>query len=272
MLIDCRGGKISAETRGEGKPILVLHGGGLDRRHMLDSLEPAFDDTAGWQRVYIDLPGHGMSSVSDKVGSQDDVLDVIRSFVERSFGGEKFAVIGESRGSYHAMALSCQMPDSLLGMALIVADGMPGATVNWRPEHQVLVPAESDQPMTAEAQARFDRLVVQSPDVLQKIIETKLPAAKLADQNLADRLKQAFNFSFDLTAVFDKPSLIINGRQDAMAGYQDMVDAQHLYPRATFAVLDCAGHSLTWERPGVFQALLVDWLERMNFFWSEPTV
>ena len=29
---------------GGGPPILILHGGGLDHRHMVDALEPVFQD------------------------------------------------------------------------------------------------------------------------------------------------------------------------------------------------------------------------------------
>jgi len=269
MLVKLPNGCICAEIRGSGTPMLVLHGGGLDHRHMLDALEPVFEEGSGWRRVYIDLPGHGGSKVDSSVTSQDDVLKMISAFIDQMLDGEKLAVIGESRGSYHAMGLAHTRPDDLLGMMLIVADGMPGATVDWRPTHQTLVPAPNavSTDTSPEAAARFKRLVVQRSAILEKIENTKIPATSLTDQDLAARLKSSFNFSFDLskpTSVFDKPSLIVNGRQDAMAGYQDMVNDFERYPRATLAVLDCAGHSLGWERPELFKALTLDWLHRMG--------
>ena len=59
------------------------------------------------------------------------------------------------------------------------------------------------------------------------------------------------------------PCLLINRRQDAIAGYSDTLNSIDRFPRGTFAIIDCAGHSLSWERPRVFAALLQDWLDRM---------
>jgi len=267
--IELPNGSISAVTCGEGHPILIMHGGGLDHRHMHDALEPVFEGLPGWQRVYIDLPGHGASLVDDSVNCQDDVLNMISTFANKAFEGQRFAVIGESRGSYHAMGLVRTRPQDIIGMMLVVADGMPGATVDWRPKHQTLVPLSNQVTVSAsqEARARFERLVVQNSDILDKIELTKVPAAKLTDQKLAERIRSNFNFSFDLSeppAPFEEPCLIVNGRQDAMAGYQDMMDGIKNYPRATMAILDCAGHSLAWEQPELFKALTVNWLSRMK--------
>lgn len=269
MLVELSNGCISAHRRGSGRPILVLHGGGLDHRHMVDAIELVFEENSDWERFYIDLPGHGASKVDASVQSQDDVLDMIIRFADLSFNGDRFAVIGESRGSYHAMGLAHTRPDFLLGMMLIVADAMPGSTANWRPKHQILMPAPDEilnslPPNTAE---RFARLVVQNADILEKILKTKIPPAERVDEYFAARLRKNFDFSFDLskpTTAFDKPALVVNGRQDAMAGYYDMIEGFQRYPRATFAVLDCAGHSLAWERPELFQALAQDWLQRMH--------
>lgn len=76
----------------------------------------------------------------------------------------------------------------------------------------------------------------------------------------------AFDFSFakeEEAATVDVPSLIIVGRQDSISGYLDGVDLMHRFSRATLAVLDTAGHTLAWERPEVFHALVRDWLDRL---------
>lgn len=269
MEIELPNGSINAVTCGEGHPILIMHGGGLDHRHMHDALEPVFQGLSGWRRVYIDLPGHGASFADDSVNCQDDVLNMISTFASKVFEGRRFAVIGESRGSYHAMGLVHTRPQDIYGMMLVVADGMPGASVNWRPKHQTLVRLSAQDTMNAspEARERFARLVVQNADTLKKIEIAKVSAAKLADQKLAEKIRASFNFSFDLSdppAPFEEPCLIVNGRQDAMSGYQDMMDGIENYPRATMAILDCAGHSLAWEQPELFKALTVNWLNRMK--------
>ena len=269
MRVELANGSINAEIIGSGQPILIMHGGGLDHHYMVDALEPVFEGLSGWQRVYIDLPGHGLSTVDETVATQDDVLNLINAFANIAFAGEKFAVIGESRGSYHAIGLVHTRPNDISGMMLVVADDMPGRSVDWRPKHQTFVemPKEEMAHASPEAQDRASRRGVQKAEILEKIDRSKVPASGLADQRLAQTIQENFNFSFNVSdpaVSFERPCLIVNGRQDAMAGYQDMLDGIERYPRATLAVLDCAGHSLAWERPELFKALTIDWLHRMQ--------
>ncbi len=269
MEIELPNGRIHAKELGFGTPVLIMHGGGLDHRHMLDAFEPVFDRAPGWRRVYIDLPGHGKSETDASVLSQDDVLNLISGFVNAVFEGERCALVGESRGSYHAMGLAHIRPDDFLGMMLIVAGGMSAGASARLPAHQTMVSAaeKATKNASTEAMARFQRLVVQRPDILEKIERTKVPAAQLTDQGLAERVRENFTFNFDLSKParpFERPCLPLNGRQDAMAGYRDMMDAIELYPHATLAILDRAGHSLSWEQPDIFEVLTLEWLDRVS--------
>jgi len=157
MDIELSNGRVHAQIRGSGAPILIMHGGGLDHRHMLDALEPVFEETTGWKRVYIDLPGHGQSTADVSVVSQDGVLNMISAFVDAAFHGEKCALIGESRGSYHAIGLAHIRPADFLGMMLIVAGGMATESDKRLPQHQTLVsvPKETTKHASNAAQARF---------------------------------------------------------------------------------------------------------------------
>lgn len=47
---------------------------------------------------------------------------------------------------------------------------------------------------------------------------------------------------------FTKPALFLLGRQAASVGYKDTWKISDNYPRATFAVLDKAGHNLQLEQ------------------------
>ena len=74
-------------------------------------------------------------------------------------------------------------------------------------------------------------------------------------------------FSFDLEALtkpFEKPTLILTGRQDTHVGYRDGWSILEKYPRATFAVLDRAGHALRVEQVNLFEALVHEWLDRVE--------
>jgi len=58
--------------------------------------------------------------------------------------------------------------------------------------------------------------------------------------------------------------LILAGRQDPTVGYRGAWGLIDEFPRASYAVVDLAGHHLgRIERPALFAALVADWLERM---------
>ena len=63
---------------------------------------------------------------------------------------------------------------------------------------------------------------------------------------------------------FSKPSLFITGRQDNTVGYYDLYNLLEDYPRATFVILDTAGHNLQIEQEEVFNSLFLNWLERVE--------
>ena len=44
---------------GTGRPVLVLHGAGVDHREAEACFEPLFDGVTGLRRIYPDLPGMG---------------------------------------------------------------------------------------------------------------------------------------------------------------------------------------------------------------------
>jgi len=76
--------------------------------------------------------------------------------------------------------------------------------------------------------------------------------------------KYAFSFDVDhVSEPFPGPSLIITGRQDAMVGYRDAWNILENYPRATYVVLDRAGHFLE-EKEDLVNVLINDWLNRVQ--------
>lgn len=63
---------------------------------------------------------------------------------------------------------------------------------------------------------------------------------------------------------FSKLALLLLGRQDSAVGYRDAWKIIENYPRATFAILDTAGHILQIEQEELFNALTNDWLDRVE--------
>lgn len=261
-------GEINYEVRGSGRPLLVLHGGYLDHRHIANVMEPVFETSSDWKRIYPDMPGHGQTTIADSIKNHDQVLDVLHKFVNHLCPNQTYAVAGESRGGFLARGLAAKNSDSIDGLLLIV----PGRYAVTDPKHLppkvTLERADELIPELTENEVdRFNKLVVQNREILEKIRKYKLPAIPLANPDCQNRLNDNYEFSFDIDSpeyMFNKPTLMLLGRFDIEVGYHDALKVIENYPRATYAILDKAGHSLSWEQPELFVTLVRDWLRRIE--------
>jgi pimeloyl-ACP methyl ester carboxylesterase len=103
----------------------------------------------------------------------------------------------------------------------------------------------------------------------QKIVDWYRDVVLPARQGISASALEQYTYTFDLdegSPVFEKPSLILMGRQDTHVGYQDGWGILDFFPRATLAILDRAGHALGVEQEGLFQALVHEWLDRVEEF------
>lgn len=250
---------------GDGVPVLVLHGANVDHREMVGAMEPVFDGRADYRRVYPDLPGMGRTPAPETLDSADDVLDLLLAFVDGVLGDGPFLLIGHSAGAYYARAIAGRRPKQVAGLALICP---LGENVRDLPPHQVLY-TSADPSGTldaAEERAFHDYFVVQTPVTLERYKEYVAPSAGLADDAALARIGANWSFSSspEKGRKYVSPALVLTGRQDSVVGYAGHWDLLRHYPRATFAVLDRAGHALPHEQPGLLRALITEWLDRVR--------
>lgn len=107
--------------RGPGEAdwtLVLLHGFTPDHRLMTGAFEPVFARRDRWRRIYLDLPGMGLTKAPGHVGSTDDVYEVVREVVEKLVPGP-YAVAGESYGGYLARGLVAEHAQRVTGMALV---------------------------------------------------------------------------------------------------------------------------------------------------------
>lgn len=259
---------VNYEERGSGTPLLLLHGRNADHRQMLSDMEPLFADRAGWRRIYPDLPGMGRTPGADWITDQDRVLDIVAGFLDVVAPGQRFVVAGSSYGGYIALGLVHHLRPMADGLALIVPAVERDRARRRLPPRQILVEDKAflDALKPEEEQAR-EFFVVQSRDALEALRAYVEPGFDAADHVFLDRLFQSRAFSFDvwdLEAAFPAPTLVLAGRQDFLVGYRDAWAILENYPRATFAVLDRAGHALSVEQRSLFRTLTGEWLDRVR--------
>ena len=269
MQVEVLGLPVNYEEVGSGRPVVFLHGGITDHRLMTVAFEPIFQGRDGWRRIYPDLPGMGRTPAADWISGEDDMLAVVEGFVDTVVPGEgRTALVGASYGGYLALGLVHRRPEKLDGLALIAPSYRSEGPADL-PEHQVF--ARDDAvvaSLTEDEQPWLGVSVVQVAETLEFFRAAVFPGRQLADLAFLERLDAGPGLSTDvagsLPAPFPGPSLIIAGRQDNLVGWADAVPVLDSFPRATYAVLDRTGHAVPAEQNVLFQALVGEWLDRLE--------
>ena len=261
--------KLFHAERGNGVPVVAVHGWAPDHRLMLGCLEPIFERRDGYRRLYPDLPGLGRSATAPEVASSDAMVSAVLEFIDQQVGRESFILVGESYGGYLARGIVRARPSQVLGLGLICPVGEPRRELRTLPSPQVLRsdPGVLDGLDPQLAQSFTGLAVVQTRETLRRFLAEVQPGLDLADWAALARVEEHWLLSQDPDAEglppFEGPSLMLLGRQDIAVGYLDQLALLAQYPRASVAILDVAGHNLQIEQPLLFAALIEEWLDRI---------
>jgi len=251
------------ETYGSGRPVVMLPGRPSDHRVMARFMEPLFTQRQGWLRIYPDLPGTGRTPSVDRLATHDAMLEAVLAFIDKIIPGQRFVLVGLSYGGLLARGVVYHRAASIDGVMLCAPQVKADPAQAQLPPRTIIV---EDPTIAAELGSISNLMVVQSPRVAEAVREL-LAEVRIADHPFNDRLEEAGPFSFDVDTLptpFGAPTLIVTARKDNLCGYRDAWDLLDNYPRATFAVLDRAGHFVNIEQDALCQALMGEWLDRVE--------
>ncbi|KGO72978.1 Alpha/beta hydrolase fold-1 [Penicillium italicum] len=265
---------LSAHEIGEGLPVLIIHGWQLNGRAEKLDFEPIFNKTPGLLRIYVDLPGMGTTPAND-VQDLDEIYHRLMQFIDSRLGDSRFLLIGSSCGGYLARAIAQKYIDQVDGLLLRVPLIEPNDSMRDLDAFTPLVANEELMSnISAEDRTLLGDVLVQTPAYVEtlkaKYDEVYLPAEKAADTNVLDPIRadpNRYQLSFSLdneNAKFFAPTLVVCGRQDGFVGYRDSLRLLELYPRSTYVVLDRGTHGLPIDETGLFEALVRDWIFRID--------
>lgn len=262
-----RQAEIYYEDLGEGKPILMIHGYSPDHRLMSGCMEPIFAKRKGWRRIYMDLPGMGLSKEYNEISSSDDMLNAVLDFIQAVIPNQEYVIAGESYGGYIARGIIEKHPKQILGAAFICPVIIPFLENRTVEKHTIL---RTDEKFIGnlskdELEDFRNNNVVMDEYTWVRYNKEILSGCKIGDEKFLNKVKEHYGFSFEIDQTdFIKPSVFLLGRQDSTVGYKDALDVINKYPRGTFAVLDTAGHNLQIEQPELFSSLVNEWLDRLE--------
>jgi pimeloyl-ACP methyl ester carboxylesterase len=241
---------------GAGRPVIVLHGAGVDHREVEACFEPIFDGADRLRRIYPDLPGMGETRAPERMRSADDVLDALLGFADAVAGGEPYLLVGYSAGAYFAQAMAARRPTDVVGLALVCPLLADARDV---PEHRVAIGsgALGDDVF----QSYF---VVQTAEMLERYERYVAPSAALVDEAAMERIGERWELSAQRRQSYTGPTIIVAGRLDSTVGYAASVGLLEDYPHASLAVFDDAGHALPHEQPELLRVVVLEWLVRVE--------
>lgn len=258
--------------------VLLLHGFSCDHRMMTAAFEPVFEGRRGWRRLYLDLPGHGLSGSTAEVDSTDAVFAILAEAIARLVPEGPLLVAGDSYGGYLAQGLVAdQPPAGVAGVCLVATAAIAEHGRRTLPprefifqEPEIAAALESGE---LDPDGNFAQIaVVADSRTLRRTAEEIDPGTALADEEALARIGSGYTGSWEARPQprFEGPSLMVVGRQDHITGYADQWALVEQYPRMTYAVLDRAGHNVHLEQDVLFTALVHEWLDRVEESLLEP--
>jgi YbgC/YbaW family acyl-CoA thioester hydrolase len=252
--------ELAVEVRGEGVPVLFVHGFPLDRtlwRHQLAALSRV-------KRIAFDLRGVGGSSAPTAADGYalgryaDDVVAVLDAL-----GIRAAVVCGLSLGGYIAFELLRRHPERV--RALVLADTKADADgAEAKRARDELAAVAERQGAAAVVEQLLPRLV--SPTTLATQPEVVAQVREMAERWSVASLTGALRAMRDrpdstetLRAV-RVPTLVFGGQDDAIAPPRVTKAIAALVPGAQYHVIPAAGHLAPLEQPLATGRVLADFL------------
>jgi len=251
---------IAYERRGDGPPLVLLHGGMSDHREWRRQLDGLSD---GFTVVAWDAPGCGASSDPPETFRMADYADSLAGLIE-ALGLDRPHVLGLSWGSTLALELHWRRPE--IPRSLVLAAAYAGWAGSLPPE---------------EVAHRLERLLAQIErparewvhEYTPTLLTERAPAETVAELEaiMADSrpaglrpmlLAMAEADLREVLPTISVPTLLLYGEEDARSP-GDVAAAMHAaIPGSTLVVLPGVGHQANVEAPEAFNDAVRTFLRR----------
>jgi pimeloyl-ACP methyl ester carboxylesterase len=261
VIADSRGVRIAYEVRGEGKPLVLVHGLAYDR--------------AGWGRlpellaerfrvVLLDNRGVGESDAPAGPYAVAQMADDVIAVLDDA-GLARTYLLGVSLGGYVAQELALAHPERV--EKLILVSTAPGG-LKAHPMPQSTQDVFARYPtMEREAGLRMfvenslgERGVRELPDLVEEILRYRLGHAPTVDAWLAQAAAGAAFDAFDRLGAIGAPTLVLAGGADIVVDPRNAALLGELIPGARVEIVPDRGHLLVWEDSDRVAELVTEFL------------
>ena len=245
MKISVDGLEIGYDSTGKGRPVVLLHGWGVDR----STFKPVADRIADCCRVIsVDLPGFGESEEPKKPFNTDDFSNFTEHFIA-ALELEKPILVGHSNGGKTALALAGRGYKNISKLVLVSSTGIPakhkpGFYIKrffFKTGKKLLNAPVIGKPFSKV----FDPSKYGSEDYKKASPMMKMTMSAVLSQDVSDRLK-------NITV----PTLLFWGDKDTATPLSDGEKMQKMIPDAGLIVYkDCDHYAFLRKLPEFTAAL-----------------
>jgi pimeloyl-ACP methyl ester carboxylesterase len=253
---DVQGTKLAAYVKGDGPPLLLVHGFPLDH-HMWEAQIAEFSKTH--QVIAVDLRGFGASAPAEGTTTMRQFADDCAAVLDALDIQEPVTFCGLSMGGYVAWQFVGLHTKRLARLILCdtraIADTPEAAAGRHKmAEHVMKAGTEF------VAQAMLPKLFATSTAAERpQLIESARAMINRASPSGIAAAARGMAERPDVTAMLPTirvPTLVIVGEQDAISTVDEMRSIAAAMPNAEFVVIPHAGHMSTMENPEAVNAAM----------------
>ncbi|WP_375768283.1 alpha/beta hydrolase [Archangium gephyra] len=220
---ELNGIEMHCEVRGEGEPLVLLHGGtgaGSDWRYVFD--EPL----EGYRTIVPDLRGHGRSTNPAGTLTFRQVASDVLALMDR-LGIERFKAIGMSLGAKTLLHVATARPSRVDAMVLV------SATPYFPPRARAIM-AQSNAETLTDAEWQVLRQKHVRGDEQIRALYAQLRALKDSYDDM--------NFTPPYLSTITARTLLVHGDRDPLYPVNLAVELYTAIPRAALWVVPNGGH------------------------------
>jgi len=258
-----KGWRLFFEDRGQGPPVLLLHGLFMDH----SMLDPMVDALSGRYRVITpDLRGHGRSEHRTEERTLWDVMEDQVALLD-TLGIERAVWGGASVAGPIALRAALRHPDRVVGLVLISTQAGPEHATRL-PAYEAWADAVAKQGWTEDAllgsaTTNFGR---STPEALRHRWMERWRAQPVDDVREIMRSLTRHESLLERLGDVHVPALVLYGDDDDIALQLDEVEQMvHALPKVfDFVRIAGAGHSPTLEQPEAAAAAVGGFLDSLS--------
>jgi len=261
--VDVDGARIAYAEIGEGKPLVLLQGGGPGASGLSNYRRNIDELSVGRRLIIPDLPGYGDSE--DKLGFDDmhrELGKFLLHFMD-ALGLEKIDCVGNSMGGMTTMGAVVQAPERfnkvvLMGPAGFVPAFTPLPTEGMRRMHMCMV---GEGPTREKMRGVIECLVNDTSFITDELLDERVAAAKRPGRFQPFARPFGELWREDLRSLKHE-FLLIWGREDRVVPLDIAPGLLQSLPNAELYIMPNCGHWVQWEKAKDFNRIVGGFLDR----------